>query len=213
MISLVCILNVSLEKEIKDLKTKAQEREQKITHLEKELSRAHNENDELESYVRRQCLVINNLKPENGKTDLELFMNFCDTHFAGLNITSDSISKLHRLPRNPNNQTDNDKPLALVVKFTKDMVRDSLFKNKKNLKAKGITITELLTGKRSQLLSKCIEKIPYEPIPRAIWTDNGRILVKLADNRPALIKTNEDLEKLIREIPQYIANVASSAAP
>ena len=200
-----------LEKENRDLKVKADERDDRIAYLESELSKANNETDELESYVRRQCLVINNLKPQQGKTDLELFMELCSTNFADLNITSETISKLHRLPRNPHNQTDNDKPLALVVKFVKDMVRDSLFKNKKNLKGKGVTITELLTSKRSQLLSKCIEKIPYEPMPRAIWTDNGRILVKLGNNRPFLIKTNNDLDKLLREIPQYIANFGNSA--
>ena len=77
--------------------------------------------------------------------------------------------------------------------------------------AAGVTITELLTSKRSQLLSKCIEKIPFDPMPRAIWTDNGRILVKLGNNRPFLIKTNDDLDKLLREIPQYIANFGNSA--
>lgn len=195
----------SLQNENRDLKIKVTENDNKIAHLEKELYKALNETGDLESYVRRQCLVINNLKPQVGKTDLELFLDLCSTNFNDLNITSDTISKLHRLPRNPNTQTDTEKSLALVVKFVKDMTRDSLFKNKRNLKGKGVTITELLTSKRSHLLSKCIEKIPYDPLTRAIWTDNGRILVKLGNTRPVLIKTPDDLEKLIREFPQYIA--------
>ena len=203
----------SLLKENQELKSKVDNAVKRIDYLENELSKAHSNNDELESYVRRQCLVVNNLKPEQGKTDQELFLDLCNNNFAELNITSESISKLHRLPRNPHNQNHADeKPLALVVKFVKDMVRDRLFKNKKNLKGKGVTITELLTTKRSQLLSKCIEKIPSDGLSRAIWTDNGKILVKIGENRPVGLKTNDDLDKLIREMPQYIALPNNSVA-
>ena len=203
----------SLMNENQELKEKLSESDGKIVNLEKELSKAYNDNDELESYVRRQCLVVNNLKPQTGKSDQELFLDLCATNFSDLNISSETISKIHRLPRNPNNQNHTgEKPLALVVKFVKDMDRDKLFKNKKNLKGKGITITELLTSKRSQLLSKCIEKIPTVPLPRAIWTDNGKILVKLGENRPVQLKNHDDLEKLIKEMPHYVASSRNNAA-
>ena len=51
-----------------------------------------------------------------------------------------------------------------------------IFRKKKGLKGTGIVITEFLTPTRSTLLKKCFEKIPGE---KSIWTDNGRILVKL----------------------------------
>ena len=51
-----------------------------------------------------------------------------------------------------------------------------IFRNRKGLKGTGIVITEFLTPTRSALLKKCLEKIPGD---KSIWTDNGRVLVKL----------------------------------
>ena len=65
----------------------------------------------------------------------------------------------------------------MVVKFNKDRHRDMIFKNKREMKGSGITITEFLTSKRSALLKQCIDKIPGGP-NRAVWTDNRRIYEK-----------------------------------
>ena len=107
------------------------------------------------------------------------------------------IAIIHRL-RKGQNSVDSSKPDVLVVKFAQDRYRDLIFKSKKNLKQSGTTITEMLTAKRSALLKSCLEKIPGGRDQRAIWTDNGKILVKLDNQNPIHIKCHKDIDTLLR---------------
>ena len=84
-----------------------------------------------------------------------------------------------------------------MVKFAQDRYRDLIFKNKKNLKESGTTITEMLNAKRSALLESCPERIPGGRTERSIWTDNGKILVKIGNQNPTHIKCDKDIENLI----------------
>ncbi|CAL4133018.1 unnamed protein product, partial [Meganyctiphanes norvegica] len=158
--------------------------------------------------VRRPCLVINNLPSERDKSDEDVFLELCNSKFSAQNITSDHIAKIHRVQRNPHSTVDANRPLALIVKFSKDRYRDSLFRNKKHLKGSGITISELLTSKRSKLLKKCIERIPGSFADRSIWTDYGKILVKLESHQRATHITSEnDLNEFVNKCfppPQLI---------
>ena len=139
---------------------------------------------------------MHGLKPQHGKSDEETFISLCDNKFSAAGITSDHIAKIHRLHKGQN--SDPSKPEVLVVKFAKDRYRDIIFKNKKNLKESGTTITEMLTAKRSALLKSCLEKIPGGRDQRAIWTDNGKILVKVGNQKPTHIKCHKDIETLLR---------------
>ena len=72
-----------------------------------------------------------------------------------------------------------------------------VFRKKKALKNSGITITEFLTPTCSALLKKCSEQIK---VNKSIWTDNGRILVKLQNQSEIVhIANNNDLTKFIEE--------------
>ena len=59
----------SNEKRIKDLTDKLEQSENKVIVLENELGKCYKEIDELETYQRRPCLVVNNLKTEPSMTD------------------------------------------------------------------------------------------------------------------------------------------------
>ena len=183
--------------------------------LEKQLGESKDEIDEVEQYVRRSCLVINNLPTESNKTDEQVFLGMCEDKFKDkFTVTSDMISKIHRVPRPPSSNVDRSKPHAMVVKFNKDRHRDMIFKNKREMKGSGITITELLTSKRSALLKQCIDKIPGGP-NRAVWTDNGRIYAKYSkdnDQSHSLqIKTASDIDKFINEITHLLPGPAAAA--
>ena len=79
-----------------------------------------------------------------------------------------------------------------------------VFKNKKKLKGSGIVISELLTSKRSALFKRCLERIPGDRNTRSIWTDNCKILVKFGRDSTLQIKSEEDINKLIRDkFPQH----------
>ena len=148
----------ALETENTTLKKNQTEMLERIAKLEMNLEQTSYDIDEIESYSRRSCIIVHGLKPQTGKSDEETFISLCDNKFNAAGITSDHIGKIHRLRKGPN--ADPSKPDVLVVKFALDRYRDLIFKNKKNLKESGTTITEMLTAKRSALLKSCLEKIP-----------------------------------------------------
>ena len=180
----------------------------RVAKLEEKLEQTACDVDEVESYSRRSCLIVHGLKPEHGKTDEETFISLCNDKFRNTGITNNHIAKIHRIRKGQN--SDPSKPDILVVKFAQDRYRDAIFKSKKNLKESGTTITEMLTAKRSALLKSCLEKIPGGRDQRAIWTDNGKILVKLGNNNPTHIKCQKDIETLLisngmRPVEQHYA--------
>ena len=183
-------INAELRKRIENL-------EERNIDLSNRLEIATNYIDEMEQYSRRSCLVVSNLTPVPDKTDEELFVELCRNKMGNLNVTQDHISKTHRLPRP--NSFESTKPPALVVKFAKEKQRDSVFKNKRNLKGSTVVISEMLTKRRSALLKNCLERIPGSRDTRSIWTDNGRILVKIGQGNILQVHTEADIEKIIRE--------------
>ena len=101
-------------------------------------------------------------------------------------------------PSNGNTNANSGKPWPSLVKFTDDRYRNMVFRTKKKLAGSGIVISELLTQKRSTLLKKCYEKIVGGPSERSIWTDNGRILVKMGDRQIVNITKENDIDLFLQ---------------
>ena len=195
---------------ITELTNKLEQSESYAKVLESKLSKCHNELDEMESYVRRPCLVINNLKPEDNMSDEEVFIKLCKDKEIDPDMSVNKIAKIHRLHRPNNMIQDPSKPQSLIVKFAKDRYRDVVFKNKKKLKGSGTVISELLTSKRSALFKKCLERIPGDRNTRSIWTDNCKILVKFGRDQTLQIHSEEDINKLICDrFPQTASSMSN----
>ena len=199
-----------LKSENQALVNKIENAEARIKFLEGQLTSANHDIDDLEQTRRSSYLVVNNLPHESGTTDEQSFLNICQNKInvgtENLNLIKSKISEVHRfhVPRNDRtaqSQAANNigKPRPLVVKFTDPKYRDIVYKKKKALKNSGIVITEYLTKKRSALLKLCFDKIPGSNTERSIWTDNGRILVKLIGKDIVHIKDVHDLNTFLQE--------------
>ena len=138
----------------------------------------------------------------------QTFLNICETKLNigadNLNLIKSKISDVHRFraprnDRNPQAANNTGKPRPLVVRFTDPKYRDMVYKKKKALKNSGIVIMEYLTKKRSDLLKLCFEKIPGSNTERSIWTDNGKILVKLTGKDTVHIKDIHDLNTFLQK--------------
>ena len=180
-----------------ELRKRLDTMEARNAELVNRLETAYNQIDDLEQSQRRTSLMVNNLAPVPGKTDEELFLDLCKNKMEHLNVTRAHIARIHRLSR-PSSY-DNNKPPSLVVKFAQDKFRDSVFKNKKNLKGSNVVISESLTKRRSMLLKSCIDRIPGNRDTRSVWTDNGRILVKIGQSNIIQIHSEADIDRLINE--------------
>ena len=197
----------TLETANKELTKRAQTAETKANALEQELLTSNANIDELEQNKRNTHLVINNLRPDSG-TDVDAFINLCKDKIklesSVTDIIKENIVKVNRIfPKNPSASPDPSKPKPLLVKFANERFKEMVFRKKKALKDSGITITEFLTPTRSALLKKCSEQIKAN---KSIWTDNGRILVKLQDQSEIVhIANNNDLTKFLEEKFPHLA--------
>ena len=198
-----------LLKDNQALTKRAENAEAKVVTLEQQLRTTDADIDDLEQSNRNAYLVVNNLPHETNTTDEQAFINLCENR---INIGAENVSliksKISNVHRFSNKKQDTDaniqaannvgRPRPLVVKFTDPKYRDIVYKKKKALKNSGIVITEFLTRKRSALLKACFDSIPGKNEDRSIWTDNGRILVKLAGKENIVhIKDGTDLKSLL----------------
>ena len=184
--------------------------EAKVVRLEANLETVHTNIDEVEMNSRRSYLVVNNLPGESDKTDEDVFIKMCDDHLR-IKVTKDQLYSVTRARGKQSNvdPVRANKPRSMIIRFQNEKNRDTVFNNKRCLKGKGIVITEFLTAKRSQLLKECISRIQGDFSTRSIWTDNGKILVKIK-NKDGIthIASSNDLEKFLVNNPQ-----SSESAP
>ena len=135
----------------------------KVEDLEKKMDRQ-------EQYSRGNCILIHGLKEQKNKsTDdrvLELFREELNEEILLVNL-----DRTHRIGKK---RHSNSKPRPVIVKFARYNIREKVFKSKKRLKGKNISITENLAGYRMSVLKEAREKFSF----KNVWTYNGWILYK-----------------------------------
>ena len=77
------------------------------------------------------------------------------------------LDRTHRIGKK---RHSNSKPRPVIVKFAQYNIRKNVFKSKKKLKEKNISITENLTGYQMNVLNEAREKFGF----KNVWTYDGR---------------------------------------
>ena len=90
-----------------------------------------------------------------------------------INITSNDITKMHRIDKKVEN-----KSRPIIVKFLSYKPRKLVYDNKKKLKNTQKLITKSLTKRRYSLLSTCQATFGK----KNVWTLDGRIFSKDGDS-------------------------------
>ena len=209
----------NLHKEVNELKKgkaeleqRAETAEDKVKALENEIDISKGNIDDLDQSKRNSCIVINNIAHSTTTTDEEAFIKLCTDTIRLDGTQTDTIKsnivKVHRIkePLHKRGTASSTKPRPLLVKFNSEKVKDLIFRKKRALRGSGIVMTEFLTPTRSALLKKCHNKITAE---KSIWTDNGRILVKLHNGGDITHIANETelnnfLETKCPNIPTHV---------
>ena len=88
----------------------------------------------------------------------------------GEEIKKNEIDRSHRQGALKNNS----KSRLIIIKFVRYNTRCRIFKNKKRLKGKSISVTESLTKKRIEALKKAREDHGFENA----WSSEGKTLYK-----------------------------------
>ena len=87
----------------------------------------------------------------------------------GEEVTTHDIDRIHRLGKR---KLDNNVPRPTIVKFARYNVCNRIFKAKKKLKGRNVSITEILTIRRVIELKKVREMYDF----RNVWSHDGKIL-------------------------------------
>ena len=149
--------------------------------------------DDQEQSSRSACLLIHGME-ERDKEDTDDIALDIFNNELGLDIGKDHIQRSHRLgPKRigRNTRTTKATPRPIILRFTSYRQRSLVFRSKKLLKGKPVSITENLTQTRYHLLNAAKAKLGRGNV----WSSDGRIMTKI-DDRYLVIHTSEDLDNL-----------------
>ena len=156
------------EKEIAELKEHLMSLKEKFFQVDKML-------DCQKQYSRRNCLLVHGVEEKNNEdTDQEIINTVKND--LGEEITIHDIDRTHCLGKR---KLDSDVPRPIIVKFTRYNVRNRIFKTKKKLKGKTVSITESVTKRRVAELKKAREMYGFKDV----WSQDGKILFSDVNDR------------------------------
>ena len=136
--------------------------------------------DRQEQYSRRNCLLLHNIPETSNENTDDLVIKTVNEELLEA-ITINETDRSHRLGKS---QAGKIRPV--VVKFARYHTRNKIFRKKKLLKGKQVSITESLTKRRMAELKEAREKHGFHDV----WTGDGKILYK--DNSDNKIKVFYD---------------------
>lgn len=165
--------------------------------------------NDLEQYMRRDCLEIRGIPLPSTPTDLdqtdEVVLQIAEK--IGVPMQKSDISISHRIPSRKQS-TDEGIPIppAIIVKFVKREIRENLYRARKNLKsistvdlgysvANKIYVNESLTEKNKEIFKLCL-KCKRDFSYKFLWTNAGRIFLRKNLSSPVIpISCAEDVPK------------------
>ena len=161
--------------------------EEDICALQKQITKATSDIQDLDLYSRRNCLRINGLpeSPSENTDDLVLQLT---REKLGVQLSPSDIDRSHRLPKS----TSSEGPKPLIVKFSRYNARDQVYRARIKLRGTNIFINENLTKNRQILFNKVRESSKV----KKAWTNDGRITAITVDNKKVKIANEHDIEKL-----------------
>ena len=190
-----------LRAENKSLKTKVLESENELKALKESY-------DDLDQYLRRDCVEIRGLPvgSECANTN-DVVLKVAEK--IGVDLVPSEISVSHPLPSRtvPTKQGGNTRLNAIIVKFVRRDVKEKFYHARKNLKnltasdfgyqsMNKVYINENLTRKNKELFNSTL-KIKKEKGFKYIWTNQGRIYLRKNEaSSPVHIKNQSDLQRM-----------------
>lgn len=139
--------------------------------------------DDMEQYVKRNCLRFIGLPEVENEKLLEDIVNFLN-HKLKVTCLNNDIDSVYRVGKSNNS----GKPRAVIVNFVTNIKRNEVYYARKLLKDTGFLVFEDLTKCRFNLLTTA--KAKYGK--RDAWSTNGRIYV-LHNNEKRIINSADDL--------------------
>ena len=139
-----------------------------------------------EQYSRRCNLRIHGIPEKAGENCYDLVIAFCKEELK-CDVALNEIDRTHRVGKS---KQDSHLPRAIIVKFVSYQSKVKVLQNRRNLKGRKFFINEDLT-----LFNKIIFDTARKTLQHlSIWTSDGKVLAKLANNKIIRLHKIEDTE-------------------
>ena len=148
--------------------------------------------DDQEQRNRNYCLLLHGIEEQDGENTDDIVVNIINSELHLNEFSINNILRSHRLGPRPTARSTRNNPTKtrpIIFRLSDFRVRKSVFSNKKQLKGKGFSISENLTGRRYRLLKLATEKYGRGNV----WTNEGRVTTKF-DNKFYVINSESDLQ-------------------
>ena len=119
----------------------------------------------------------------------DIVLNVINKDLGLTDVNINDIQRSRLEPKRQHRNTRNSKatPRPSIFRFSNFRKRQLVFKAKRNLKGKGIPLSESLTRARYELLKASIEKYGKGKV----WTNEGRVVTKVGDNFVTIRSKND----------------------
>ena len=169
--------------------TKLQEENQRLNDKIKILE---DKIDDQEQRSRNNCLLIHGCPEMDGEDTDNVALDVMNIKVGLLDIPKSAIFRSHRVGPKANQRRSlrssaSPRPRPIIVRFASWKIRERVFKNKKELKGKGISISESLTKIRYNLLKAAEEKLGRGKV----WSNGGFIVSKVDDKYVTIYSAND----------------------
>lgn len=141
-----------------------------LQKLQDDISDIRSAADMQEQALRNCNIRIFGIKRHEGENIRELVLKLFNDKIK-VNIKESDIQNCYRV--SAKNSSDNEPP-AILVRFSTDVARLAVMKNRKQLKSTGVNIKEDLTKFRRDLLKAAVDKFTR----KKAWCLNGNVYVK-----------------------------------
>lgn len=199
--------NDNLKTEVAAARKREEDLKSKLAEVKFTAELADRRSEELGTYIRRNNIRIFGVPETSGGRNEEA-AGACEDKMLKLfrdrlktKVEPGDIEAVHRLgqprkkptPSGSSGQSgDKSPPRGIIVRFVSRKVRDAVLYSRKLLRGTGITIVEDLTPRAYSLLCK----VKSEPgVCKQAWTKNGRVVVKMPNDRIVQVDSMSDLEK------------------
>jgi len=208
----------SIVLEVEELKKENVALTTKVSKLEDELTAANRKIDGLESYNRRDNLIVTGLPlktaaeavsttavsgnrsqvSEHSLVTEETVLRLFNTKL-NVPVTTSDISIAHRLKISGNARG----PPAVIVRFSNRKARDSVYaarRSLKNIRETPIFINEDLTKQKMELFAQA-RRLAKAKALHSTWTSAGDVFYKISSDptsRPVRVQSSSDLPVLPR---------------
>ena len=159
-----------------------------IDCLSDELANTEIHANENEQYSRRCNVRIHGIPEVESENCYEVVVDFFRKDLR-CEVNESEIDRTHRVGK----RQAGYKPRAIIVKFCSYQSKAKVMKSKTILKGKPLFVNEDLTAVNKRLFD--VARRELRPLP--VWSSDGKILVKLQNERVVRVKSEGDIKQYI----------------